>query len=202
MFRKIIKWCGYVLVAAVTGAIGSGVWEKILWPLLKFLSDFVTDILKGISQDYSDSIYKSAANLVEYSDDKSVVLMIFILFICMLVIGMLFKKMDLEISGYEAGISFQKKIVNAYFWAAFVCFVIALFPVAKSISIQEVRIYSTHNLEVVRPYVGEHQYLMMRSKFLQMKSESDFADFLSDLYSRSEASNIKIEKFYESSWWQ
>ncbi len=50
-------------------------------------------------------------------------------------------------------------------------------------------------MEIVRPYIGESSYLMLRSNYLQMKNEDDFNGFLSEIYAIAKAKKIDIDEF-------
>lgn len=61
--NKILKIIGGVLLTILIGAIGSGVWEKLLSPFLLYLSGSVTEFLSSISQSYENGIYSNASTI-------------------------------------------------------------------------------------------------------------------------------------------
>src|SRR5262245_29883165 len=56
--RKYILW---LLGMVLLGAIGSGAWERILSPLLTYLSGAALRAIGSVSESFKDSIYYDAA---------------------------------------------------------------------------------------------------------------------------------------------
>jgi hypothetical protein len=73
--------------------------------------------------------------------------------------------------------------------------VLIFFLMATNTTVSEIKKYSVNNMEIVRPYIGENSYLMLRSKYLQMKNENDFNLFLSEIYAISKKEKIEIDVF-------
>ena len=76
-------------------------------------------------------------------------------------------------------------------------------------SIREIKLYSTKQMEIIRPYIGEKQYFTLCSDYLRIKNKEDFDNFLKNLYAHADAiakdiakhdpkaKPFKIEKFKE-----
>ena len=52
------------IATIILGAIGSGVWEKLLSPLLSSIGGSISSFLSSVSTSYSDSLYSRAANIL------------------------------------------------------------------------------------------------------------------------------------------
>ncbi|APJ16773.1 TPA: hypothetical protein ACRTM4_003555 [Aeromonas hydrophila] len=192
---SIIKVIGAGLATILLGAIGSGVWEKLLSPGLKNLSEFTTKSLSSISQTYSDSIYSKASSIENYNQpDVGGILLLIIIFVWILfhalssktdntVVRILHRAMTNQFKGWD-GILFSSAFL-----------VLIFFLMATNTTVSEIKKYSVKNMEIVRPYIGESSYLMLRSNYLQMKNEDDFNGFLSEIYAIAKAKKIDIDEF-------
>lgn len=59
--ERVLKILGGLAAAIVLGAIGSGVWEKILSPALSWLSSATAELIGTFSGSYENSIFRLAA---------------------------------------------------------------------------------------------------------------------------------------------
>jgi hypothetical protein len=194
-FRNTIKIILGAVATILLGAIGSGVWDRLLSPGLKILGNLVTTILSSISDKYSDSIYTRASSIITYSQvDKAAVLLMLILIVWLLIYAVNSQKENHIIEPFHTGISrsFQgwQGIISC---GALLIFLI--FMISTDSTINEIKKYSTTNMEIIRPYVGEKEYLTIRSNYLQMKNERDFKKFLDHLYRDASEASLDIDKF-------
>ena len=60
--RFNLKWSWGIIGGIFLGALGSGLWEKILSPTLLWLFEKASYLLNSISSNYMDSIYNEASN--------------------------------------------------------------------------------------------------------------------------------------------
>jgi len=73
--------------------------------------------------------------------------------------------------------------------------IIIMLYMSFDITITNIKRYSTKNMEIVRPYIGETPYLTLRSNYLSMKNEKDFNAFLESLYQAASKSSLDIKKY-------
>ncbi|QKQ25157.1 hypothetical protein [Candidatus Reidiella endopervernicosa] len=59
-FKTILKVIVGIIVTIVLGAIGSGVWERILSPALDWIYRFSVGLISKVSIDYKNNIYEAA----------------------------------------------------------------------------------------------------------------------------------------------
>ena len=192
---NVIKVVGAGIATILLGAVGSGVWEKLLAPGLKNLSEFTTKFLSSLSQSYSDSIYSRASSIETYNQvDAGGILLLIVIFVWMLFYAISSKTDNPVVSRvHRIMVNQFKGWDGIFFSSAFLIFI--FFIMATDTTVREIKRYSVKNMEIVRPYIGENSYLILRSKYLQMKNEDDFSSFLSELYSLAKAKEIEIDEF-------
>lgn len=194
-FSNILKVLGAGLATILLGAIGSGVWEKILSPGLRNLSEFTTTTLSSLSQTYSDSIYSRASSIELYNrSDAGGLILVIMLFAWIFIRALGSKTDNSTVRTIHRAMTNQFKGWDGIFFSgAFLIFI--FFLMATDTTVSEIKRYSVKNMEIVRPYIGENSYLQLRSKYLQVKNESDFQSFLSEINTIAKAKNIKIDSF-------
>lgn len=179
----------------ILGAVGSGLWEKVLSPLLGYFANRITSILSALSSSYSDSIYSQASRLYAPSpSDRMAIVIMFLIFMGVFVYAVRSKRENVIIKALHQGMAEAftgwRGIVYS---GSFV--VLLIFLASRQTTIEEIRSYSTTQMEIVRPYVGEEKYHQLKSRFLRMRSKKDFDRFLHELYSGAPPALVKVEKF-------
>lgn len=192
VFKVILSLFGALLV----GALGSGLWERVLSPVLGRLAEWVTGFISSFSQSYSDSVYASAANLYgENSVTDAYVFMLvlfsFGIFLCGMHvrIGIMYSPDSPEGKDMNGFMSLMCLLMAGAFFS------ISIIQGAKLSAIKDVRKYSVGTMEIVRPYVGDRDYHMLRSRFLRVGSESDFKDFVIYLQETSDRAGMTVNDF-------
>lgn len=198
MFNNMPTWLKaiFALIGSILiGGIGSGVWEKILSPLFNFISNSITTILSFLSSTYSDSLYQSATHV--YNTNNSSLLLIYIISILLFIYALNSKKDNNFINGLV-----KASKVYTQGWTGIVfagsLLILSIFFVTRYDAINTIRSYSQQQMEIVRPYIGEQKYFQLRSDYLKIQNKNDFEKFLINLYKAGESSNIKIDKFTQS----
>jgi hypothetical protein len=191
--NKIIKLFFGALATILLGAIGSGFWEKLLSPLLGYLSKLITSTLSSLSTSYSDSIYAKASNVTS-TNDGAVIIFLFFISLGLFIYALNSKKENtfIRILHRSANMNFQGwfGIINT---GAF--FIFAIFLLSTEAAIQQIRMYSVKQMEIVRPYIVEDKYLQLRSEYLRIKTKTDFDKFIDKLNSSAKPASISLEKF-------
>ena len=67
--------------------------------------------------------------------------------------------------------------------------------ISTQFSIFEIKRYSLKQMDILRPYIGEQNFHILRSDYLRMKNKKDFDAFLNNLYLQSSKVNVDTDKF-------
>ena len=188
-----------IIIGAVAtvflGALGSGLWERFLSPFFDYLADSITRAASSLSSSYADSIYERASTLEHSGTSEAAAwLLLFFAVLWLFIYGLGGKKETEIVSVLHKAFTRQ-----AQSWVGIILsgayLLVIFFMLSTSSSIQQVRMYSVKNMEIVRPYILPSEYLLMRSEYMQIKSRTDFDRFLESLYEKASANSIEITKF-------
>ena len=94
--EKILKILFGIVSTIILGAIGSGVWERLLSPALGEFGNFLTTTISSISERYSNSIYTDASFVISYDQSRVVVLLLMFFVLTGLFIYAVFQKKDIS----------------------------------------------------------------------------------------------------------
>ncbi len=193
--NRAIKILLGAIATIILGAIGSGFWEKVLSPLLSYISNKITNGISSISSSYSESIYKQASNLnLINSDGGLAYTLLFILFFCFLLNALSSKSKNIAVSVIHKVILSGFTGWRGIFYFASII-VMLIFMASRQLAVEKIQLYSSKQMEIVRPYIGEQKYFKLKSDYLKIENEVNFNYFLTELYAEAEAKSITIEKF-------
>ncbi|MEZ8265141.1 hypothetical protein AB6E22_19005 [Vibrio cyclitrophicus] len=193
--NKIIKICLAFCGTIFVGAIGSGVWEKLLSPMLSYLLGAITYVLSIISSTYEDSIYQNAST-VSYEGQSGVMFLFGMTFLGLACIFSSSKSLE-----HIAIAKFANMVLSSYIkgWSGLVIgfslFVFSTFLLSKQTSVFKVRQYSVKSMHIVRPYIGEQSYYKLYSEYLLVKDKNDFDNFLKKIEEYDSNYKIGMEPF-------
>ena len=175
--RTILKIIGGLLLTVLLGAIGSGVWERILSPLLQYTSSEVTSALSFVSASYSNSLYSSAAaypGTVRGGDTPT------LLFIVLILAWLFWSLRDKSENFLVRSFGRALKMYKGWFGAAYalVALIVMIIGSAKQVEVSRIQRDSLTKLEIIRPIVGEQRYLQLRAQYFGMKTEKDYIAFM------------------------
>jgi hypothetical protein len=173
---KIFKYLGALVGTILLGAIGSGVWERILAPFLNSVSNNLTKFLSQISVGFSDSLYADAAwNFGDQSIDPSAIHFLFFISIFLILTFFKIKSNTFSelLNGFTQSVPYMVSIIFI--------FTVAFFLISRTNSINQINRISSINMETMRPYIGEQKYLELRSDYLRIKNEAAFDRFQNKL---------------------
>ncbi len=179
--KKIII---YILSTIILGCIGSGVWAKILEPLLDVVFHFSIILIGKFSSSYIDNLYGAAARGLY---DRSSLLVLFAVAI--------FSYFGFfTISDFRRQKNDKRKSNLWLIQMFLLC--IAIMLMYQYIKIGAIKIIATstlNSIEIVRPYVDDKNYYKLKSEFYQMRSLTDYENLYSKLKNISENfEDIKI----------
>ncbi|PKO42082.1 MAG: hypothetical protein CVU30_12060 [Betaproteobacteria bacterium HGW-Betaproteobacteria-3] len=173
----ILKLIGGLLLTVLLGAVGSGVWEKVLSPLLQYTSSEVSSTLSRVSASYSNSLYSSAAAYPGTGRGGNTATLLFIILLLAWVAWSLRNK-----SGSFVVRAFGRALEMYEGWlgAAYALFLLVIVVIgsAKQIEVNRIQRESLTQLEIIRPTVGEQRYVQLRAQYFSMKTEKDYIAFM------------------------
>ena len=185
---KLIKYIAATIGTVILGAIGSGVWEVFLSPILKLTSTYITKTLSSISIKYSDAFYLSAASTFNNSHyDDLLKFTLFLLATYTLAI-FLIKKLNPNIDVKRFFISWRGIIS----FCGFLMFVVIL--LSRTSSVNQLNRYTNRNLEILRPYIGEQKYLELRSDYFSMENTKDYENFQTKMKKFAAENEFRLKK--------
>lgn len=184
-----------VLATIFLGALGSGFWEKILSPLLEFTSEKISSWISSVSESYSSSIYSDAANLTgSISVDRLGGSLLFLFGLAWLVYSIQTKSENPVVASIVRGLKFYfEGWVGTILGGSFL--IISTFSIVRVDAIDRVRNQSLKQMEIIRPYSGEIDYLLLRSEFLRVHDKKTYDEFQKKIGALAEKHKINNELF-------
>lgn len=193
--NKILKICLAFCGTIFVGAIGSGVWEKLLSPMLSYLLGAITYVLSRISVTYEDLIYQNAST-ISYEGQSGLILLLGMLFLSLACIFNSTKNLEHSTLAKLANIVLSSYIKG---WSGLVIgfslFVFSTFLLSKQTSVFKVRQYSVKSMHIVRPHIGEEGYYKLYSEYLLIKDKNDFDRFLTKIEEYDSNYGIGMDPF-------
>lgn len=190
--KTTFKILGGVATAIILGAIGSGIWECLLSPGLDWIFRSSVDLFSAYSLNYKDSIYESAAKGFHENYSfrtfaiASLLLALYLMVSSMLMhdrIGHRFKQHYL---------AHKSKLQWFAMVASFSFSLFIMYTIGRHETVNNITTYSTQSLEIIRPYVDEKKYHLLKSTYFQIKSAAQFEKFNSSLQKEAKASNVTL----------
>ena len=187
-FRTVLKVIGGLLLTVLLGAVGSGVWEKILSPLLQYTSSEVSSTLSHVSASYSNSLYSSAAAYPGTGRGGDPATLLFIVLLFALLAWLLQDKSDnMLIRTFGRALLMYKGWPGAAY--VLVLLITVIIGSAKQVEVSRIQRESLTKLEVIRPTVGEKRYLELRAQYFSIKTKKDYMAFIKAL----EPSEVQLD---------
>jgi hypothetical protein len=180
-----------IISAIVLGAIGSGIWERILSPLVDNTFRFIIDSINLISTSYKDGIYLRSAK--GFHEDYS--FRLFAIFILIVTLYILIKIIILNPK--SPFLEFYNVIIYSKFFVllVFAFSLITMFSVNKNEYINSINTYAMQSINILRPYIGEENYIKILSDYHQIKTAKDFYKFNEKLLNESKSNGIELPKY-------
>ncbi|MCC9162581.1 hypothetical protein LNA76_04505 [Alcaligenes sp. MMA] len=192
---KLLKIISGIAATILLGAIGSGVWEKLLAPGLNWLATHTAQYISSISSRYRDDIYASAA--AGFNEDYS---FRSFLIICLLI------TLTALIGAYwynERMSGITKRVLGAskgwLHWtalaAAFTFALSTFLSVSRHEAVKRTTSYSIRSMEIVRPHIGEQAFHSLVSQYYQIRIAKDFEEFNNKLVQAAEEAKVRLPAF-------
>lgn len=195
---KYLKVIAGVFATILLGAIGSGLWERILSPVLDSISRKAILFVDGIYSGYLDSIYRSAAfDLPNIYQQKIAALLLIIVGLFWGVsIATKYDWRSMLSKLFPATSTNVIHAIRVYFLiVALSLLVMGMFLLSKADYVQKTILYSCRSLEILHPYIGEEKYLILKSEYHQVDSAKAFERFNSKLIALSKENKVSLPEF-------
>lgn len=193
--KTILKIIGGITATIILGAVGSGVWERILSPGLDWLFRCVVDLISNISLNYKNGIYESAAK--GFHEDYSLrIFSITLLFISLFLFIYASRKHErINQLIFQPLLNHKKWLQWAALIASTAFMYLVLFSVGRHDAINRITTYSMQSMEILRPYIGEQKYLFLKSEYLQIKSADEFIQFNASIVEKAKENSVSLPNF-------
>jgi uncharacterized membrane protein YjgN (DUF898 family) len=190
--QRFLKVIGSIVAAIILGAIGSGVWERVLSPALSKLSDATASVVSGISSGYEEAIYQRAARDTTDLYPMKIAMLILVLVGVALVVTIALRALAQSnvqertqrrihrffgIQGLSLGLSLV---------------LMAFISMARLDAASQIKESSLRSLEILRPYTGENTYLQLRSEYYSIESKKDFEAFKAKILEQATKAPRKV----------
>ncbi|MGM0642024.1 MAG: hypothetical protein ACQESN_11455 [Thermotogota bacterium] len=165
-----------IIGTIILGAIGSGIWERLLSPSLDWFFRTIVSIISTISLNYKDSIYKGAAlGFHEIYSFKAFVMIILLFLLTLIVAVKIYQMQVLQIKpkneeGYE-------KRFKPFLLMTIICIALSftvLFAIKRHEEVNQTVTYVVRSLDILRPHIGEQEYHLKMANFYQVQNAEDF----------------------------
>ncbi len=191
---KFVKIIAAIILTILVGAMSNGVWELLLSPVLEATYRWIVGLVSSIYGGYLDSIYESATKDIPDIYQKKIVLLIYI------VLGNYLIFVSLKYGNWRS--PFFSRLSTAVSNRLHVhgliigCWllVFSFFGLSKTDYSQEIKYYSFHSMEILRPYIGENKYLSLKSSYYQIASSTQFQAFNKKLVEAAKKSKVILPK--------
>lgn len=208
MKGKYLKIAFGIIGTIILGAIGSGVWERFLSPLLDSAASMLASLFSLISKSYADSLYsevgKGSTSILGHFVIVPYLLIWFAIFLYPIVLtSLLFKKLKRiksihvvqknETSNTQllndekkslSAAEKQKKVKPFLYLNYIIVFsfaIVILSRITKDAYTYDVVVYIEQSIEIISPYISESELKQIKSQFRQIDNRYKFQSFNSML---------------------
>jgi hypothetical protein len=188
---KIRKWAAYAVVSIFLSALGSPLWELVLEPAWNILANSVVSFLGSFSEAYLNTVYAEASNVSDIGGKAPAgVAYILVSSAIIFIIGIIPKNMKYSVilEAYKG----RSGILLGGFGFFYVFFILSF-----SSTVGTIKNYSVKHLDIIRADITDKEFYKLKAKYLEMKSEHDFNEFLELMYLEYKKHNREIKLFNE-----
>lgn len=190
--RKLITLAGSVVAAVFLGALGSGLWEKLLAPFLSWSASETVALVSRVSTDYENSIYQTAARDTTDLYSKKIAFLILLIFGLVLVV-----QATARIVARRSPNTFLHGFVDGFvdgngLVIGLTLLTITFFSMAKIDAAARIKERSLRSMEILRPDVGESEYFRLRAHYYSINGRPDFQRFSQESLLHSRRLGVKI----------
>ena len=194
--NKLLKVVLGVLATIVLGAIGSGLWERMLGPFLDWLTRATIGLYASIVGTYRDSIYESAAK--GFHEQHSLATYTMIIGMLPFIYYLLLRRHPTVTRNPDDPMRVFMRSRKGY-WVILALTIAVFFATSFSSlrirHINETITFSLASTEIVRPLIGEQKYIDLRSRYFSMRSSKDFRAIYDELVKAAKEGHLKLPDY-------
>lgn len=193
--RFNLKWSWGIIGGIFLGALGSGLWEKILSPTLLWLFEKASYLLNSISSNYMDSIYNEASNGFHeyYSFHEYLGFWEIVIFFYIYLLYILTKSNTKTLSKIVASINIIR-LRKIFISLSIFVIMLSVFNISRTIYINNIITKTLSNIEIVSAVIEDKEYKMLKSKFHSMMNENDYLQLQKKITEIAEKHNLRLKK--------
>lgn len=197
--RKIFKYILGLIGALFLGALGNGVWEKLLEPAFHITGTWIIELMSYIFHSYKDNIYKKASD--GFHELPSLLLLVMFIALLAGLYQAVIKKhpyvrdtKSQKCSAIAEFIRSKKGYYVTYFISILATTFLYIFIVEYAY-VNLVVTYSEKSINIVNPYIVENERLVLKSEFAKIKNAGEFYLFKEHLEMIAKANNVALDEF-------
>lgn len=203
MGGRSLKVLGGLAAAILIGAIGSGVWEALLKPLLQYGAELVVWLSSWMSATFKDGVYREAAE--GFHEKHSLVVITFmygvmagttagLVFIGPLR-GWLMNKMQTKPKTLAPtpDVTKQKLFLSGVGILGIVA--LGMFITARESYINRIATWSLTSIECLNASITPSEYATLKAKYYRVSNANDFYEFHSQLTKTAKEKGIGLREF-------
>ena len=184
---SIAKYVGGAVITIFLGALGSGLWENLISPFIRYTFILANNLISFVYSGYYDSVYRAA------SSDFNDAYMVKITSLIIIITGFFVMYRMSSVASLLMKFGFMK---FQMFIFGVLIFTFGYFMLARADSVQIVESYSHMSMEILRPYVGEPEYRLLKSNYYRITNEKGFLSFNKQLVTLSKTFNVDLPGKY------
>lgn len=198
-----LKVIGGLAAAILIGAIGSGVWEALLKPLLQYGAEVVVGLFAWVSTAFKDSIYREAAEGFHEKHSLTLITFIYgviagaitsILFIWPLR-GWIKKKIRAKPEALEAipEVTTRKLFITAVLVLSILA--LGIFVTARESYVNRIATWSLTSIERLNSSVSPLEYAAFKATYFRVNDANDFYAFHARLKKAAQEKGVELREF-------
>lgn len=194
--NKALKVVLGILATIVLGAIGSGLWERMLGPFLDWLTRSTIGLYASAVGTYRDSIYANAAK--GFHEEHSLVIHTIVIGILPAIYYFLLVRHPTEISDPNEPARVFMRSRKGYWLILFLTVAVFFGTMFESLRIRHINetiTFSLASIEIVRPHIGEERYVDLRSRYFAMRTTKDFRAIYEEVVDASKDSHRQLPDY-------
>lgn len=194
--NRLVKSGGAIASALFLGALGSGLWEKLLSPFASWASTSIVDAISHFSESYQDSIYEMAAR--KGPSSEATVGFAVVAVVTLWILTVIFIVTPYTRNSYKSAMDIADRSkparmvlnLNGLFLVAVLATM--FFQMVKLGAVMGVQHRSLNSLEILRPSIGETSYIQLRADFYSMKKKRDYASLAAKIKTQAQRYHVDI----------
>ena len=173
--KRLINILLGIIATIILGAIGSGLWERLLGPFLDWLTKSTIGLYASVMLTYRDSIYENAAK--GFHESNSLAVHTIVIMLLPLLYFYVLQRHPTKTRDPNDPVRLFIRSRRGY-WLLFGLTIAVMFGTMFSAlrlrHINETITYTLASFEIVRPSVGEAKYVELRSRYFAMRTAAEF----------------------------